>query len=108
MEDTEPEQSTSGKQAMLPSVGKPTQPQNLWPINILPARYPEEVVAQSERTTSAWPNLRPKPQEGAHAKHCLDNQELEAGLPRDLGKNQTQFTEKPNNQPNKKTKHPHN
>jgi hypothetical protein len=42
-------------------------PQNLWewPIN-------------------DWSNLRPIPQKGAHAQHCLDDHEREARQNRDL------------------------
>jgi hypothetical protein len=56
-------------------------------LSVLPTRFAVAMIAQNlEWTTNDLFNLRPRPQEGAHVRYCLDGQEQEeAEQPRALG-----------------------
>lgn len=88
MDNTEPEPTIYYNHARLPAVGLGYQSSHTIfdPQPTLPARGAGAMVTQSlwECLAYDWFNLRPISGQGAHARHCLDDQDQETGWLRDL------------------------
>lgn len=78
MEDTETETAIFCNLVKFAEVGLGHQPNHktLSLQYFLPARYAVEMQDQNllEWPTNEWSDLKPKPLEEAHARHCLDYQ----------------------------------